>query len=109
METLTLRQTPAGVRVEVRVMPRAPRTAIAGVRDGRLVIRVTAPPVDRAANEAVVLALAAALDVPRRAVRIVAGETARNKSLEVTGLGAADVRRRLARNDLGGHFTKYVK
>jgi uncharacterized protein (TIGR00251 family) len=86
---------PAGVRLELRVMPRAPRTAIDGVRDGRLVVRVTAPPVDDAANDAVIEALSRALDVPRRAVRIVGGATARNKTIEIAGLTEAQLRARL--------------
>jgi uncharacterized protein YggU (UPF0235/DUF167 family) len=68
------------------VIPRARKDEIDGVRGGRLLIRVTAPPVDRAANEAVVALLAEVLRVPRRAIRIVAGETARNKIVDVDGL-----------------------
>ena len=76
-------------------MPRASKTAIDGVRAGRLIVRVTAPPVDGAANEAVVIALAAALGLPKRAIRIIAGETGRNKSVEIDGVDAAELRRRL--------------
>ena len=95
--TLPLRvtATATGVRIDLRVMPRAPRTAIDGVRDGRLVIRVTAPPVDHAANDAVVEALADALDLPRGAIRIASGASARNKTAEVAGLNEAQVRARL--------------
>jgi uncharacterized protein (TIGR00251 family) len=70
----------------VRVIPRARKAGIHGVRSGHLVIRVTAPPVDRAANEAVVGVLAEVLAVPRRAIRIVSGETARNKTIDVDAL-----------------------
>jgi uncharacterized protein (TIGR00251 family) len=94
--SLTLRQAATGVRMDIRVMPRSARTAIEGVRDGRLVVRVTAPPVDDAANEAVVAAIAALLDLPGRAVRIVSGATARNKTVEVAGLDAETLRRRIA-------------
>ena len=87
-----------GVRVAVRVMPRSPRAAIEGVRDGRLVVRVTAPPVDDAANEAVVAAIADALDVSKRSVRIVTGATSRNKSVEILGV-SADAARSLYRTD----------
>ncbi len=69
--------------------------AIAGERDNRIVVRVTAPPVDRAANEAVVALLAERLDIPRRAIRIVGGETSRNKSVEIDGLDTATIRARL--------------
>ena len=91
--------TAGGVRLDVRAMPRSPRTAIAGIRDGRLLVRVTAPPVDDAANEAVIAALAAALDTPRRNLRIVTGATSRNKTIEIIGLDAPTVRARLGLQD----------
>jgi len=87
--------TPTGVRLELRVMPRAPRTKVDGIRDGRLVVRVTAPPVDGAANEAVIAALAAALALPKREIRIVGGERSRNKTAEIAGLDAEQIRTRL--------------
>jgi uncharacterized protein (TIGR00251 family) len=93
---LPVSSTPGGVRFDLRVMPRAPRTAIDGVREGRLVIRVTAPPVDDAANDAVVTTLARWLDLSRSAVRIVSGATSRNKTIEVAGVTADDVQRRLS-------------
>ena len=92
---LNLTATSRGARFDLRVMPRASRSGIDGVRDGRLVVRVTAPPVDGAANDAVVKTLAAALEVPRSAVQIVSGSTGRNKTVEVLGAGAAEVGRRL--------------
>jgi uncharacterized protein YggU (UPF0235/DUF167 family) len=81
-----------GIRLPVRVMPRSPRTVIDGVRDGRLIIRVTAPPVDDAANDAVVGALASALGLPRHAITIAAGATARNKTIEILGATASQIR-----------------
>lgn len=86
LEGVTVRTTSTGLRIEVRVMPRAPRTAVKGARDGRLLVAVTAPPVDDAANEAVVLALAKAFGVARRSVRIVSGERHRNKTVHIDGL-----------------------
>lgn len=86
LDGVTVRTTATGVRVDVRVMPRAPRTAIKGARDGRLLVHVTAPPVDDAANEAVVLALAKAFGVARRSVRIVSGGRHRDKTVEIAGL-----------------------
>lgn len=85
-----------GVRIETRVTPRASRNRIDGVRDGRLVIKVTSPPVDHAANDAVINVLAAALDVPKRALTIVAGGQSRSKSIVVAGLSASEIRRRLS-------------
>lgn len=86
-----------GVRIDLRVIPRSPKTAVGGMRDGRLIVRVTAPPVDSAANEAVVAAIAEALDVPKRSVRLVAGVTSRNKTVEVDGVTAAAVAAATAR------------
>jgi uncharacterized protein len=77
------------------VIPRASKNAIDGVRDGRILVRVTAAPVEGAANDAVIATIAAALDLPRRAVRVVQGDTSRNKTIEITGLDAATVRARL--------------
>jgi uncharacterized protein len=91
--TLAARQTAAGVRVEVRVIPRAPRNEISGIRDGRLLVRVTAPPVDAAANTAVAALLAEALGCPRRDVRIVSGQRSRNKTVEIAGATMAELAR----------------
>ena len=81
-----IRASPTGTRIDVRVIPRARKDAIEGLRDGRLLVRISAPPVDRAANEAVIALLARVLEVPRRAVRIASGETARNKVVDIAGM-----------------------
>ena len=82
-------------RLVVKVVPRSKRTAVEGPRDGRVVVRVTAPPVDGAANDAAIQALADALRVPRRALRIISGETSRNKTIEVRSLDAGEINARL--------------
>ena len=93
--TPAVHTTPTGVRIDIRVIPRSPRTKIDGIRDGRLLVRVTAPPVDDAANDAVVETLARVLDVPKRSIRIVKGTTSRNKTVEVAGMSGAAVLARL--------------
>jgi len=60
------------------------------------VVKVTAPPVGHAANDAVIEVLAGALDVPKRALTIVAGGQSRSKSIAVADLSEAEVRRRLS-------------
>ena len=80
------------VRVEVRVAPRASREAVLGVHDGALKIALTAPPVDGAANAALVAYLAVALGIAKREVRIVAGESSRTKLVEIAGVTAGAVR-----------------
>ena len=67
----------------VRVIPRARRDEVGGERDGRLVVRTTAAPVDDAANEAVRRLVAEHLGVPRRRVRLVSGHRSRDKLLRV--------------------------
>jgi uncharacterized protein (TIGR00251 family) len=75
-----------GVSFYVQVQPRASRDAIEGEYSDALKIRLTAPPVDDRANEALVRLLAERLNVPRAAVRIVAGEKSRRKRVVVTGV-----------------------
>jgi uncharacterized protein (TIGR00251 family) len=94
-EALSVRPTPTGGRFEIRVTTRASRAAIAGVREGRLLVRVTAPPVDGAANDAIVRLLADAMGVPPRDVRILAGATGRLKVIEVVGVSAGELAGRL--------------
>ena len=92
MSELAVTERDGAVRFAVRVQPRSSRTGVEGVHGDALKVRVNAPPVDGAANEAVVEVLAEALGVPRRMVRIVAGESSRSKVVEVTGVGATAVR-----------------
>ena len=80
------------VSFAVRVQPRASRDEIAGEYQDGLKIRLTAPPVDDRANEALCKYLAARLKVPRSAVRIAAGERSRAKRVEIRGVTAAMVR-----------------
>jgi uncharacterized protein (TIGR00251 family) len=73
----------------VRVQPRASRDEIVGVYQDGLKIRLTAPPVDDRANEALRKLLASRLKVPLAAVRIASGERSRTKRVEVHGVTAA--------------------
>jgi len=88
-----------GIRLAVRVTVRAKRDQLTGPiaeADGRaaLAIRLAAPPVDGAANAALVTFLAKELAVPRSAVTIVSGEKSRHKLVRITGItaGAASLR-----------------
>jgi uncharacterized protein YggU (UPF0235/DUF167 family) len=96
MSALALSTHRLGVRLETRVTPRASRNAIEGIRDGRLLVRVTASPVDEAANTAVVETVSKALDLPKRDITIVAGDHSRMKSLALSGVSADEVRQRLS-------------
>lgn len=73
-------------RFAVRLTPRAARDDVDGVVDGVLRVRVTAPPVDGAANVALLRLLADRLGVPRRDLRIVSGDSARQKVVAADGI-----------------------
>lgn len=75
-----------GHRVDVRLQPRASRNEIAGHRAGRLLVRVTAPPVDDKANVALCRLIAKRAGVSRSEVRIVVGAHSRDKVVEISGL-----------------------
>jgi len=81
-----------GVIVDVHVMPNAPQTQIQGLHDNALRVRLKAPPVDGKANLALQAWLAKTLGIPRAAVELVRGETARRKQLRVAAdhVAAAD-------------------
>ncbi len=74
--------------LSVKVQPRARRNEVGGLHGGELKVAVTAPPVDSAANEAVVELLAETLGLPRRAVTLVRGQTSRHKLLRLEGITA---------------------
>jgi len=79
------------VLLAIRVHPRAPAARIAGERAGRLVVHVTAPPLDGRANDAVCRLLAKALRVAPGRLAVVSGERGRDKLVRIDGLSAADV------------------
>lgn len=81
----------------VRVVPRAGRTGLAGERAGALLIRLAAAPVDGAANVALTAFIADCLDVPKRAVTLVAGERSRDKRIRIERVAPLEVARRLKR------------
>ena len=90
-----LSQTKDGVIIVVRVVPRAGRSGIAGTRDGALLVRLNAAPVDGAANAELIDVIADAIDVPKRSISITAGEKSRRKTVHVSGLSLDEVRVRL--------------
>lgn len=81
-----------GLVFSVRVTPRSSRDAIEGEWQGALKIRLTSPPLDGRANEALCRLLAERLKIPFSAVRIVGGKTSRTKRVEVRGASADQIR-----------------
>jgi uncharacterized protein (TIGR00251 family) len=72
-------------KLEIYVQPRASRTEVVGLHGTALKIRLAAPPVDGAANQALVEYVAARLQVPKSSVRLVSGAGSRRKIIEVAG------------------------
>lgn len=91
-----IRTTATGVELDVRIIPRAKRTTIDGERDGALLVRLAAPPVEGAANDALIRYFAERTRLPRHAIRIVSGERSRRKRLAIDG-ATADSMRKLIR------------
>ena len=83
------------VLLHVKAQPRASRNEIGEVLGQELKIKITAPPVDSAANEALVRFLVEVLGCPRGAVRLVRGETSRHKVIAIHGLKADEIAARL--------------
>jgi hypothetical protein len=87
----------------IRVIPRSPQSAITGRRGDAIVVRLAAPPVEGAANDALIEYLARVFDRPKRDVTILAGEKSRDKRVRIDGIADADATARLSAilKDLG--------
>ena len=93
--TVRVQTTPYGVRFAVRVQPRASADEIVGAHGDAVKVRLTAPPVDNAANDALVRFIAATFGIPARSVTIVSGSSSRMKTVELQGITEDRVRQLL--------------
>ncbi len=91
MNDWSITEANGGVTFAVRVVPRSSRNQIIGVEGGALKIKLTAPPVEGAANAALIEFIAEWLGVRRSAVSIVSGDKARNKIVKVMGVTRSQV------------------
>ncbi len=101
MTAAFVRESPRGAVLSLRVIPRSSSNAVAGIHGDALKVRVTAPPVDSAANAEVTRFLAGVLGVSRGSVQLLRGDTSRQKQVLVAGMTAQQVVERL-RPLLGG-------
>ncbi len=87
-----LTDTPAGAVLTLRIIPRAAKNAIQGVHGDALKIRLCAPPVDGAANAALIEFLSDTLSLPRARIQLLSGKTSRTKRVRLQGMTADEVR-----------------
>lgn len=85
----------AEATITVQVIPRAHRSEIVGVQGGALKVRISAPPVEGAANETLIEFLANTLGLRKRDIELLSGERSRRKRLRIRGLGAESIAARL--------------
>ena len=90
-----LRETEGGVVLAVKVQPRASRNEIGEALGGELKIKITAPPVDSAANVALVKYLGEKLDCGRGRIELLRGQASRHKSLKLHGFTSEQVIKKL--------------
>jgi uncharacterized protein (TIGR00251 family) len=82
----SIKETPEGVTFSVRVLPRSSRSEIAGVLEGVLRIKLTAPPVEGAANKALVEFFSGRLHIAKSKITILSGQTGRAKTIHIAGI-----------------------
>jgi len=92
MDDLKLSTRGDALLLDVHVVPRASKTAIVGLHDGRVKVALDAPPVDGAANAALLCFFADALSLRLRDVSLLRGEKGRQKTLAIRGTDEASVR-----------------
>lgn len=83
---IVLTEKDGAIAFDVRVVPRASKSEIVGEHDGALKVRITAPPVDGAANAELIRLLAKSFGVPRSDVSLVGGESSKNKRIKIENL-----------------------
>jgi uncharacterized protein len=81
--------------LHIRVVPRARRTEVSGRRGDAILVRLAAPPVDGAANDALIAFLSERLGIPQRRIVIARGAASRDKTVAIDGLGPGEIARRL--------------
>ena len=93
---LSIVERDGGVTFEVRVQPRASRAAFVGPHEAAMKVALTAPPVEGAANAALIALVAEVLGVPKRRVQIVRGDKSRQKVVRVDDMTSSVARAALA-------------
>ena len=99
-DNIILRETKNGIAFDIHVNPHASRAEIAGFAEGMLKVKVTAPPVEGAANEACILLLSKKLGLKKSQLEITAGAKGRKKAILVRDIGKGDLERKIRQLDI---------
>ena len=91
-----IRERNDGVSLSLRVKPGAGRTGIVGEEGRRLVIQISAPPVEGKANRELISFLAKKLDIPKSRISFLIGEKGREKALLIAGSSKKEIERKIA-------------
>ncbi len=95
---LQINETQAGLTVRIHALPRAKFSEIAGLHNGALKVKITAPPVDDAANRAIIEFFSKLLGISRSSLKLLAGNKSREKILQIQGVSRSDFLARLPAN-----------
>jgi uncharacterized protein (TIGR00251 family) len=95
---INLKESKKGLTFDIHVIPHASRAQIAGAQDGALKVRVTAPPVEGAANEACIKLLAGELRLKKSQLEIFSGAKSRKKTVMVKNISKAELEKKI--NDI---------
>ncbi len=91
MPAPTIQEIEGGVQLRIKVQPRSAKNQLCGLQGDDIKLKLTAPPVDGAANEACLRFFAELFDIPLNRIQIVSGQTGRNKIIRVAGLNKEQV------------------
>ena len=83
---IPFKKTKDGIAIEIKVEPRSSRRSISGIMDNRLKVKLTAPPVDNAANEQLIEIISEETGVKKSSIRIIKGHSSKNKVIEIRGI-----------------------
>ncbi|HKL20449.1 MAG TPA: DUF167 domain-containing protein [Tichowtungia sp.] len=91
-----INETPQGLDVRIRAVPRASKNEIQGIYDGALKVRLTSPPVDGKANRALIKFLSKTLNISKAQIELKQGQTGRSKTLHIQGMTPSEIRKKLS-------------
>jgi hypothetical protein len=99
-QTILIRETKNGLSFDIHVNPHASRADIAGISEGMLKVKVTAPPVEGAANQACIGLLSKKLGLRKSQMKISAGARGRKKTILVSEISKADLEQKIHKLDI---------